>query len=273
MKRMEALTTFNIMKTKIGFIGCGNMGQAILKGVVKDSSILVAEKDASRVALLKKKYKVACADVPTVVKKSNIIILAVKPQDFGQILDEIKGSLTKNHLVISIAAGITCSYIEERLGDVRVVRTMPNLPAQVGVGMTALCKGKFAKDNDVKQSQRIFDAIGKTVIVDEKWMNAVTAVSGSGPAYVFLFVECMMNAAKALGFPDDVSKDLVYQTLKGSVKLLEESSDGAETLRLKVTSKGGTTEAAIKEFFGAKLDEIFKTALKAAETRARELAK
>ncbi|HPN88918.1 MAG TPA: pyrroline-5-carboxylate reductase [Candidatus Omnitrophota bacterium] len=260
------------MLKKIGFIGCGNMGQAILKGVVKNNTIFIAEKDNKRAQDLKKKFKIQIVDIETVIKKSSIIILAVKPQDFESVLNEMKSFIAKDQLVISIAAGITTAFIEKRLGKIKVIRTMPNLPAQVGVGMTAMAKGKYAGDKDLKETKKIFDTIGKTLILDEKYIDAITAVSGSGPAYVFLFVECMMKAAQRLGFDFETSKILVAQTIEGSFALLEKSQESPETLRQKVTSKGGTTQAALDVFFKAHIGEIFKKAFQAAEKRAKELS-
>ncbi len=262
------------MQTTIGLIGAGNMGCAILKGIAKKFKVLVCEKDSVRAEELKKKFKLRSEDFKTVVSKSQIIILAVKPQDFDGILEELVQQITRKQLVISIAAGMTISYIEKKLGQgIRVVRTMPNLPAQVGEGMTALCKGKKASDSDLILAKRIFKNIGKIVVVDEDLMDAVTAVSGSGPAYVFLFVECLKKAAVSLGFEEQLSQALVLQTLKGSLKLLEESKEDVAVLRAKVTSKGGTTQAAMEVFEKNDLVKIFEEALKAAAKRAEELAK
>ena len=262
------------MKATIGLIGAGNMGTAILRGIGKKFKVFVCEKDSLRARELKNKFKLQSTDLQTVADKSQIIILAVKPQDFDGVLGEIAQVITSDKLVISIAAGITSSYIEKRLQEnIRVIRCMPNLPAQVGQGMTALCKGRWAKDQDLTRAQEIFDCIGKTVLVEEHWMDAVTAVSGSGPAYVFLFIECLKKAAAALGFEDRLSQELVLQTLKGSLKLLEESKEDPAVLRSNVTSKGGTTQAAMDVFEKNNLVKIFEDALKAAAKRAGELAK
>ena len=258
----------------IGLLGGGNMGSAIIGGIHKNYRILVCEKDRSKAFGLKRKYNVGLADLADVVRKSNVIILAVKPQDFDAVLSEVSHNISGAKLVVSIAAGISTLYIEKRLrGKARVVRTMPNLPVQVREGITGICKGKWATRNDIMLVSKIFSQIGETVILNEKWMNAVTAVSGSGPAYVFYFIECLTKAARSLGLDEKTSDQLVKQTLKGSLSLLLSQKEAASVLRERVTSKGGTTQAALNEFFAAGLETIFKKALRAAAHRAKELSK
>lgn len=261
------------MKT-IGIIGGGNMGSAIIGGIRRQYKVLVCEKDSVRSQELKKKFKIIMQDLNTVIKRSKIVILAVKPQDFDLVLEEIAKTISSSQLVISIAAGITTQYIEKRLGkNIRVIRAMPNLPAQVGKAMTGLCKGAVAADNDLKSAQEIFGRIGKTVVIEENLMDAITAVSGSGPAYVFYFIECFKQAALKLGLSEETAQELVTQTLRGSLALLEKSKEEAGVLRKKVTSKGGTTQAALTIFEQNKFPEIFAQALAAARDRAKELAK
>ena len=259
---------------KLGIIGGGNMGEAIIARARGKYKICVCEANAARASFLKKKYKIKTLDLEGLIGASDIILLAVKPQDIGFVLEGIAKNKIKNLLFVSIAAGITSRFIERRLGQrARVVRTMPNMPALIGEGITALSKGRFASMQDLKTAQALFNNIGPTLIVEEKWIDAVTAVSGSGPAYVFLFTECLMNAARALGFKDAQARQLVYQTLLGSAHLLEKATDDAATLRAKVTSKGGTTKAAMDVFMAHKLEKIFVDALTAAYRRAKELAK
>jgi len=262
------------MKTRIGIIGGGNMGTAILSGIVKKYAVSVCEQDKRRRQFLKRKFRITAKDLTAVVAKSRVVILAVKPQDTEPVLKEIREVITKDQLVISIAAGITCRYLEKRLGTkVKVVRTMPNLPAQVTAGMTVLCRGKHASAKDLALACKIFNHIGKTIVVEEKWMDAITAASGSGPAYVFLFIECLNKAVRSLGLDEALSKELVYQTVRGSLDLLDHQKEDAAVLRARVTSKGGTTQAAMDVFKKNKLEKVFKTALGAAKKRARELSK
>jgi len=261
------------MKPTLAIIGGGNMGSAILSGIHKNFNVCVCEKDKSRADFLKRKFHVKTAELKNSLQQVKTILLAVKPQDFEEILKEIRPQF-KNQLIISIAAGITTPYIEKRLGrKIRVVRVMPNFPAQIGQGMAGICKGKFATHVDLALTRRIFNSIGTSVIIDEKWMDAVTAISGSGPAYVFLFVECFEKAARSLGFKKDMAKQLVRQTLKGSLALLESQNVDAAELRARVTSKGGTTQAATDVFMKHHIEKIFEEALKAAVRRAKELAK
>ncbi len=262
------------MKKTIGIIGGGNMGAAIIGGIAKKYSVAVCEQDKGRCQLLKRKFKIVIQDLPTILAKNCIIILAIKPQGFDSLLAEMREHITERHLIVSIAAGISTRYMEKRLWNKsKVIRSMPNFPAQIGEGMTAICKGREVNRTDLSLVCKIFDHVGKTVIVDEKWMNAVTAVSGSGPAYIFLFMECFMKAARSLGLKESLSRELVIQTLRGSLDLLENQEEDAGVLRERVTSKGGTTQAAMDVFKKGSFEKIFKDALKAAAKRAKELEK
>lgn len=259
---------------KVGLIGGGNMGTAILAGIRQKYAVMVCEQDQKRAGFLKRRFAVKVADLAMAVRQSGIVILAVKPQNFEEVLAAMRPHAREDQVIVSIAAGITCRYIEKRLGSgIRVVRAMPNLPAQVGQGMTAICAGKAAAHADLQKVRQIFNCIGKTVVVEEKWMDAVTAVSGSGPAYVFLFAECMEKAARSLGLEKEIAAQLTAQTLRGSVALLEQSKESADVLRARVTSKGGTTQAAVAVFEKSKTGKIFQQALAAARKRAKELSK
>ncbi len=259
---------------KIGIIGGGNMGAAIYSGIKKKYKVCVAEVDKKRAQSLKRKYKAVLKDIAPLVKQSDTVIVAVKPQGIDDVLEMIKENTVKSTLVISIAAGITISYLEKKLGKkARVIRTMPNLPAQIGEGITAIAKGRLARADDVKTADNIFSCVGETVVVKEDLIDAVTAVSGSGPAYVFHFVENLMKASQALGLNKELSVKLVTQTFLGSAHLLAQSKEDAGRLREKVTSKGGTTQAALNVLKKQKVDTAFKKALAAAKKRAKELSK
>ncbi|MBI5149872.1 MAG: pyrroline-5-carboxylate reductase [Candidatus Omnitrophica bacterium] len=260
--------------SKIGIIGGGNMGTAILAGIGRKYAVAVCEQDVRRAGSLKRRFGAKVADLATVASGSSIIILAVKPQNFEEVLGALRWYVRPDQLIVSIAAGITCRYIEQRLGKkIRVVRTMPNLPAQVGEAVTGICRGKFATTADIKTAQQIFNCIGKTVVVEERLMDAITAVSGSGPGYIFYFTECLEKAARSLGLKPGLSRVLVAQTLKGSVRLLEQSGEGADVLRARVTSKGGTTQAALDVFYKNGVENVFVQALKAACKRSSKLSK
>jgi len=263
-------------KRIIGIIGGGNMGEALIKGIGR-SKVLVSERDSKREDYLRDKYHVTFAPPLDAAYQANVIILAVHPQDMDIVLDDIKKGMdgrSDELLLISIAAGLTTTFFEEYLGgNIRVVRAMPNMPALINEGITGICKGKHATTVDLNTAQEILDTIGETIVVNESMIDAVTAVSGSGPAYVFLFVEQWINAAMKLGFNEFQAKQLVYKTLLGSAHLLEKSPFDAAELRAKVTSKGGTTQAAMDVFFKGKFDQLMKDALTAAKKRAKELAK
>jgi len=259
-------------KNIIGIIGGGNMGEALVKGLYTKHAVHVCETNAPRVKYLKAKYKGVVLGDLKVVEAASVIILAVKPQDMELLLKQIP--VGKNKLFISIAAGLTTKFFEKHLGSkARVVRAMPNMPALIGEGITAISVGRYATSADVKTAEKILQTIGQAVIVKESMIDAVTAVSGSSPAYVFLFVEQWISAAKKLGFDQNQAKQLVYKTLLGSAHLLEKSPFDAAELRVKVTSKGGTTQAAMDVFSKGKFDQLIYKALSAAKKRAKELSK
>ncbi|MDP8265455.1 MAG: pyrroline-5-carboxylate reductase [Candidatus Aceula meridiana] len=262
------------MMREIGIIGGGNMGEAILAAIRKSYCVSVCEASRKRQKYLQKTYRIKIQDLATLAKSCSVLILAVKPQSMSEVLNELKTLIKKNTLVISIAAGITTQYIEKKLtGKVRVVRTMPNLPAQIQMGMTALCKGKKAMSTDLKIAAGIFNKIGATLVVKEIQMDAVTAISGSGPGYVYFFMEQMIAAAMSLGLSKKVAKEFVIKTIGGSVCLALVKGEDAASLLEKVTSKGGTTQAALDVFKKKKFASIMREATKAAAQRAKKLSR
>ncbi|MFP4472367.1 MAG: pyrroline-5-carboxylate reductase [Candidatus Omnitrophota bacterium] len=258
----------------IGVIGGGNMGTAILSRVCRNHNVVLCEADRRRASRLRRKYGITLGNVTSAARNADVLLLAVKPQDMGAVLTGLSGCLGNRTIVLSIAAGLTTRYFEKRLGEnPRIIRAMPNMPAQIGEGMTALAAGRYATRRDIVKAKTILSAIGEVVEVPEKQMDAVTALSGSGPAYVFLIAECLTGAGRAMGLDEDLSRRLAEQTLKGSACQLAELKDDAGTLRRKVTSRGGTTQAALKVFAAEGIGGLFKKALKAARRRSRELAK
>ncbi len=258
---------------KIGIIGGGNMGEAILASLRRQYQVSVSEKEAARVAFLKKKYRVKAYDIFSTVRQSDIVLLAVKPQDAGEALQEIRSAWSKNKVLLSIAAGLTTSYLEKALPPgARVIRTMPNLPALIGEGMTAVSQGKFAKLGDLKKAVKLLEHIGQVIVLPEKMLDGVTAISGSGPAYVFLFMECLAKAARELGFDEGTTDQLVRQTFLGSIHLLAQRNENPAALRVKVTSKGGTTQAATEVFMKNNIEAIIVQAVAAAHHRAAQLS-
>src|SRR5581483_2494138 len=207
-----------------------------------------------------------------VVRASEIVVLSVKPQILPSVLDEVSKHLQPHALVISIAAGTPVAAIEQRLpAGTRVVRTMPNTPALVGAGATAIAGGQHAKDDDLEATQRIFDAVGKTVVLDESQLDAVTGLSGSGPAYVFLIIEALSDAGVKMGLSRYNAQALAAQTVLGSAKLLLETNEHPGRLKDMVTSPGGTAIAGIATLEAGGLRTTLINAVEAATRRSREL--
>ncbi len=269
------------MKVKrLVLVGGGNMGEALISGMVrsrkwKPSQIVVTDVRPEQLERLKKTYKVLTSvDNRWAVRDADIILLAVKPQQMKHVLEDLGPVLRQSQLVLSIAAGITTSFIEQFLAKgIPTIRVMPNTPALVGVGAAALCRGRWARESHEKVAASILETVGTVVTVSEKDMDAVTALSGSGPAYVFYLAEALKEAGSALGLAAHVVDGLVRQTIKGSGQLLAQSHEEPQTLRQRVTSPGGTTEAALKILEGAKLKTTFVKALKRAAGRSSELSK
>ena len=268
-----------MINKKIGIIGCGNMGEALLSRIIgvieKSTSVMVSELDAGRREYLHDKYRMIIeTDNNSVVKFADCIILAVKPKDFESLLKkEVCCGVSKDKLVISIAAGVTTKYIEKIIGkDIPVIRAMPNLGAVIGQAVSSLSAGTAVKKEDMELAKELFSMIGDVVEVDEKLVDAVTAVSGSGPAYFFYFIESLYEAAEELKLPSEVAKKLVIKTALGSVKLLRDLKEDPAVLRKKVTSKGGTTEAAFRVLEGGKVKKIIKDAVKEACKRSKEIS-
>ena len=241
----------------LGIIGVGNMGSAI------------ASRVKGRVLLSDKNKRIS--DNITVARGSDIIILAVKPQDIREVLGEIR-PYAKGKLIISIAAGVTTLSIEKALGfGSRVIRVMPNMPAVAGMAVSAVSRGRFARKRDLKTCSRIFLSLGEVVEVKEKMMDAVTAVSGSGPAYYFLFTHLLAGAGEANGLRRDLAVKLARATFIGAAEVARSGDLSMEELVKKVASRGGTTEAGLKVFAQKRLHSIIKGAVRSALKRSRNL--
>ena len=258
------------------------MAEALIKGITaakvyKPENIFVSDILAERLDFLAKQYGVKTAEANSEpAAKVDILVLSVKPQSMTEALESIAIVLKKDLLVISIAAGIKVANIADVLGDVAIIRVMPNTPALIGEGASALFANDKAKPM-LDKAKTIFSSVGKAVVVDdEDLIDAVTAVSGSGPAYYFLLTEQMIKAACEVGLPREVAKNLVLQTAKGAALLATEADKKGESpaeLRQKVTSPGGTTEAALKIFAASNFSQLITDALTAARDRSRELSK
>lgn len=251
------------------------MGAALVRGVLRarvipEARILCADADARKKRALKVRAARSNAEL---AKASQVILLAVKPQQMAEVLGEIRPRLAHRPLLISIAAGIRTDWIERRTGRrCPVVRVMPNTPALVGAGISAVAAGKKAGAGHLKEAERILGAVGDVVRVPERWMDAVTALSGSGPAYFFHLMEQMARAGTELGLPAGVARRLALATALGAAALAAQGEDPA-ALRAKVTSKGGTTEAAFRVFERARLGNTLRAGIRAAAKRAKELSR
>jgi pyrroline-5-carboxylate reductase len=264
---------------KMSFIGGGNMAEAMLRGLLKKKIIspkqlLVSEPREERTRFLSQKYRIhVTSDNKAAVRFGKIIILAVKPQIIKGVLQEIAGVVTSKHVIISIAAGITIAFIASQTGkDKRIVRAMPNTPSQIGEGAIALCGGGKATSHDIRVARELFAAVGTTVMIPETHMDAVTGLSGSGPAYIFLIIEALTDGGVKMGLPRDVAQSLVLQTIIGSGRMVLETGDHPSKLKDLVTSPGGTTIAGLHVLEEKGIRGALINAVVAASERSRELS-
>lgn len=258
-------------------IGAGVMGETLLSGLVRAGrrvdQIIIGEKREERARELEERYGVAVTSNREATAKADTVALVVKPQDMAEVLAEIAPELHSGHLLVSLAAGITTSYIESRVPEgVAVVRVMPNTPALVDEGMAAVAPGSHCDDAHLAEVEELMASTGKVLRIPERQMDAVTAISGSGPAYIFFVVESMIEAGVHLGLPRATATDLVVQTLVGSARMLQETGTHPTVLREQVTSPSGTTASALRELEVHRVRAAFLAAMEAARNRSRELA-
>jgi pyrroline-5-carboxylate reductase len=262
---------------QVAILGAGVMGETLLSGLVRAGrnvgDLLVGEKRPERASELEERYGVAVVGNAEAAKSADTLALVVKPQDMEDLLAEIAPVVRPGQLVVSLAAGITTAFLEARLPDgVAVVRVMPNTPALVDEGMAAISRGSHCDEEHLVEAESLMASTGRVVRVPERQQDAVTAISGSGPAYIFFVVESMIEAGVHLGLPRATAAELVVQTVVGSAKLLRETGEHPTVLREQVTSPGGTTAAAVRELEDHKVRAAFLTALEAARDRSRALA-
>jgi pyrroline-5-carboxylate reductase len=264
------------MSGRVAILGCGKIGESLLAGLLSSGStdLVVTARRAERAAELRERHDVdTLLSNAEAVSGASVVVLAVKPQDFEELLGSIRGAVTKEQTVLSVAAAIPTAFIERRLGpEVPVVRAMPNAPATVHEGITGLCAGAHASEEDISRAQEVLAHLGPVVRVPETYMDAVTAVSGSGPAYFALLAEAMIEAGILLGLSREISTQLVVQTMLGTAVLLRDEEMHPVELREAVTSPGGTTIRAIRELEQAGVRAAFLNAIQAAMERSRELA-
>ncbi|MFH1256444.1 MAG: pyrroline-5-carboxylate reductase [Candidatus Diapherotrites archaeon] len=263
---------------KIGFIGSGKMAEALLGGFLAKKAatakeVWVSDKSSERLNLLKGKYKVnAAKDNAEVVQKSETVFLCVKPQNMKEVLEELAGAFTARQLVVSIAAGISLEFLERKISKARIVRVMPNTPALVGEGMSAFCLGKKATAKDAKEVRELLEAVGKAIEVkEEKLLDIVTALSGSGPAFIAIALNGMAEKARQLGLSQSDARLLAEQTALGTARLLIEKKMKPTELVEMVASPGGTTFAGLGKLHDLGAEKAFAEAISAAAKRAEEL--
>lgn len=261
----------------MGIIGVGNMGSALVRGIIDQGiinkkSIIICDIDNNKVDILCKELGVIDGgEAENVTNLSDLIILASKPQNITSLLKQISNEVNASKTVMSIAAGVTTSSIEEFLPKIPIIRVMPNLPALIGEGMSIFCRGAYVSDIDVNRVITVLDAIGICSEYSEELMDSVTALSGTGPAYVFHTIEVMIKSGIEMGMTKEMAEELVLQTVYGSALLAMKSELSPTELRKEVTSKGGTTDAAITHLTNNDYTKIVIEAIIAAKDRSREL--
>jgi pyrroline-5-carboxylate reductase len=261
----------------IAILGAGKIGEALLAGLLRSgvpaTELCFSEQYAARATALEQQYGVTAASSLDAAAGADVVVLAVKPPDVAGLATEIGPALHAGALVVSVAAGITTALLESNLpAGTRVVRVMPNTPMLVGEGMSAISAGTHADDADLARAEALLAAVGKVVRLPEQQLDAVTALSGSGPAYVFLLAEALIDAGVLLGLPRAIASELAIQTLLGSSVMLRDSGDSPAQLREAVTSPGGTTAAALRKLEDHRLRGAVSDALEAARDRSIELA-
>ena len=263
---------------KIAVIGGGNMGLTYAESIYnnfEDTNISIVEKNAEKIKQLQKETHFNIySNASDCIANAEIVLLAVKPQFVSTVFNEIKSLVSPQQIILSIMAGVTIETLHKGLNIPKIVRAMPNLPSQVGHGVTGFIASSEVSPLETKQIQAILEATGAAVKVsNEEAIDAITALSGSGPAYVFYFMEAMMEKAKAFGFNNTEAKDIVLNTFLGTAELFKNSETPANTWIERVTSKGGTTHAALSCFKNDNLNKSIQKGVQAAFDRAKELGK
>ncbi|HEX8079833.1 MAG TPA: pyrroline-5-carboxylate reductase [Jatrophihabitans sp.] len=263
---------------RLAIIGGGKIGEALLSGLLRGSAapgdILMVEHYPERIRYLSERYRVRVVEIAEAVQACTTILIAVKPQDIDPLLRQLADLVTDEHLIVSVAAGITTARIERGLpAGPAVVRCMPNTPALVDEAMTAISAGSRATQEHLQRADELLSAVGRVVRVPESQLDAVTALSGSGPAYFFFLVEAMIDAGILLGLPRALAAELIVQTLVGSAVMLRDSGEHPVQLREAVTSPAGTTISAIRELENHGVRAAFLAAIEAARNRSAELGR
>ncbi|NTW68541.1 MAG: pyrroline-5-carboxylate reductase [Chlorobiaceae bacterium] len=262
---------------QLGFIGTGRIARALIAGLSGKADTVISgyDREPAAIASVAADYPVKpCHSIEELAQCSRVIILAVKPYQIAEVVGVLKPALGKDHLLISVAAGISSDFIRKNAHEsTKVIRVMPNTPAFVGEGMTAVSRGKMATDEDVNLACDLFSAIGKVVVLDESQMDAATALSGSGPAYMFHILDALAAGGAACGLTGEEARLLSAQTMLGAAKMVLSGVKSPEELKREVTTPGGTTEAGLKIMDEQNIRQILVETVAAAAARSRELMK
>ncbi|HEX3010838.1 MAG TPA: pyrroline-5-carboxylate reductase [Syntrophomonadaceae bacterium] len=267
------------MNPALGVIGCGNMGYALIKGIVnghepKYSNIYISDINTVRTDLFSHEFAALSGSNQETVASADIIFLAVKPGQIKKVLTDTRNQWKPNKLLISIAAGISTDIIENAIGiQIPVVRVMPNTPCLVAEGVSAICAGKYASAENLQLVEALLNNLGLAVIIEEKYMDAVTAVSGSGPGYAYLVAEAMMDAAVNMGLNGEMARKLVVNTIRGSMTMLQKTNEHPAVLKAQVSSPGGTTIAGLRQLEQNGIRKAFFDAVESAFERSVEQSK
>ncbi|WNG38084.1 pyrroline-5-carboxylate reductase [Archangium minus] len=267
-----------MLERTIAFLGAGNMAEALIKGLLRagtarPESLIATGRRSERLETLQRTYGVRTTlDNLAAVREADVVVLSVKPQALDKVLVQVAPEVDPHKLIISVAAGVPIAAMERRLGaGARIIRTMPNTPSLVGAGACALSRGEHASEEDLAVATRIFQSVGTTTVVDENLLDAVTGLSGSGPAYIFLIIEALSDAGVKVGLPRYTALKLAAQTVLGSAQLLIETGSHPGQLKDQVTSPGGTAIAGLHTLEAGGLRTTLINAVEAATRRAREL--
>lgn len=268
------------MKKNIGFIGCGNMAQAMITGIVSSKivfgeNVFVSDKDEEKLKYIKEKFNVNISkDNKEVAENSDIIILAVKPNKYGEVIQGIKDHVKKDVIIVVIGAGITIDYVEESFEKkLKIIRTMPNTPALVGEGMSAICYNELITENDLEDVVNIFKSFGKVEIIEEDLMDAIPAISGSSPAYVYMFIEALADGAVLDGVPRDKAYKMAAQSVLGAAKMVLETGEHPGELKDRVCSPAGTTIEAVYSLEKNNFRGTIMEAMRKCTDKTREMSK
>ncbi|MBU5268579.1 pyrroline-5-carboxylate reductase [Clostridium cochlearium] len=268
------------MKKNIGLIGCGNMAQAMITGIVSSKivfgeNVFVSDKDEEKLKYIKEKFNVNISkDNKEVAENSDIIILAVKPNKYGEVIQGIKDYVKKDVIIVVIGAGITIDYVEESFEKkLKIIRTMPNTPALVGEGMSAICYNELITENDLEDVVNIFKSFGKVEIIEEDLMDAIPAISGSSPAYVYMFIEALADGAVLDGVPRDKAYKMAAQSVLGAAKMVLETGEHPGELKDRVCSPAGTTIEAVYSLEKNNFRGTIMEAMRKCTDKTREMSK